>query len=59
MLDLVLTVFGLACIMIGLLYWTFSILDWYWEQDHRRTLEDRKSLKEYLRQDKEDGDDRA
>lgn len=57
MLDFVLTIFAIACTATGLMYYTFLMLNWFMQQEHRRNLEDRKSLKEYLRQDKEDGNE--
>lgn len=36
---------------------TAVIVNWFAEQDHRRCLEASKSMRKYLRQDKEDGDE--
>ena len=59
MIDLVCTAFGLASTIAGLFYLICVIMNWVAEQEHRRCLEARDSLKKYLRQDKEDGDDQA
>lgn len=57
MLDLVFTVFGISCIIIGMMLCTAVIVNWFAEQDHRRCLEASKSMREDLRQDKDDDDE--
>lgn len=59
MLDNLLTLVSTMVVSVIAFYLMAAIANWIFEQEHRRTLEDRKSLKQYLRQDKEDEDEQG